>query len=279
MLFATLRMGDAYAEAEPEEITIHIRGEHKGVVAALLAAVDEGTTVTGITELDSLAATYGLMGIYRKGRSSGFYGYRFRLTFPPGADEAAMAKAYWYLAYIQSVEPEPPPGARAQKLVQPTSTLGNSLNNRAITRIPKKIGVGALTTVGVGIALLPGAGTAGDDGIGAGLAGITSLFLGYPLGVYLADKKESSFWMTFIGNCLGWWGAVELLDSPNSSALSEWAALITMLGAPVLASELSRMDAVTGGPKRPKQSQDLRFSFGLLPQPQRGLSARATLRF
>ena len=192
---------------------------------------------------------------------------------------AAIAKAYWYLAYIQSVDPEPPPGARAQKLVQPTPTLGNSLNNRAITRIPKKIGVGALTTVGVGIALLPGAGTAGDDGIGAGLAGITSLFLGYPLGVYLADKKESSFWMTFIGNCLGWWGAVELLDSPNSSALSEWAALITMLGAPVLASELSRMDAVTGGPKRPKQSQDLRFSFGLLPQPQRGLSARATLRF
>ncbi len=277
-LFAAFMAAEADARTEPAEITIHIRGEHKAVISALLAAVDEGTTRTGIAELDSLAATYGLMGIERKGRSS-FYGYRFRLTFSPGADGAAIAGAYWTLAYIQSVEPDPPPGARAQKLVQPTPTLGNSLNNRAITRIPKKIGVGALTTVGVGIALLPGAGTAGDDGIGAGLAGITSLFLGYPLGVYLADRKESSFWLTFLGSGLGWWGGVKMLDSPNSSTLSEWAALITILGAPVLASELSRKDAVTGGPKRPKQSQDLRFSLGLVPEFQGGLSAVATLRF
>ena len=90
--------------------------------AALMAveAVDEGTPVTGIAELDALAATYDLMGIYRTGRSSSFYGYRFRLTFPPGADVAAMAGAYWNLPYIQSVEPEPPPEARARKLVQPT---------------------------------------------------------------------------------------------------------------------------------------------------------------
>jgi len=248
---------------EPTEITIHIRGEHKAVISALLAAVDEGTTVTGIAELDSLAATYGLMGIERKGRSSGFYGYRFRLTFPPGADGVAMAGAYRNVSYIQS------------------PSLGNSLNSRAITRIPKKIGVGALTAFGVGIVLLSGAGIEGDDSIGGGreIAAVSVLYLGYPLGVYLADRKESSFWLTFLGSGLGLVGGFKLLDSPNSSTLSEWAALITMLGAPVLASELSRKDAVTGGPKRPKQSQDLRFSLGLVPEFQGGLSAVATLRF
>ena len=112
ILFAALRAAEAEAETEPAEITIHIRGEHKEVVSALLEAADEGTPVTGIAELDSLAATYGLIGIYRTNRrSSGFYGYRFRLTFPPGADVDTMAKAYWNLPYIQSVagEAEKPP--------------------------------------------------------------------------------------------------------------------------------------------------------------------------
>ena len=261
-LFVLLRMGDADAEAEPAEITIHIRGEHKAMISALLAAVDEGTTVTGIAELDSLAAIYGLMGIERKGRSS-FYGYRFRLTFSPGADVVAIAGAYRNVSYIQS------------------PSLGNSLNNRAITRIPKKVGAGALTAFGVGIVLLSGAGIEGDDSIGGGreIAAVSVLYLGYPLGVYLADRKESSFWLTFLGSGLGLVGGFKLLDSPNSGTLSEWAALITMLGAPVLASELSRKDAVTGGPKQPKQSQDLRFSLGLVPEFQGGLSAVATLRF
>ena len=104
-------------------------------------------------------------------------------------------------------------------------------------------------------------------------------FLGYPLGVYLADMKESSFWLTFIGNCVGMWGANKLLERERSSERSKWPARITLLGTPVLASELSRMDAVTGPPKRPKQSQDLRFSFGLVPDLKRGVSAIATLRF
>ena len=118
-LFAAFMAAEADARTEPAEITIHIRGEHKAVISGLLAAVDEGTTVTGIAELDSLAATYGLMGIDRKGRSSGFYGYRFRLTFPPGSDRAAMAGAYWTLPYIQSTDPEPPPEARARKMHRP----------------------------------------------------------------------------------------------------------------------------------------------------------------
>ena len=82
-LFAVLLMGDAYAEMEP--VTIHIRAEHKAVVAALLEAVD---SVTGIADFDSLSATYGLMGIDRTGRMPSFHGYRFRLMFPPGVDVA-----------------------------------------------------------------------------------------------------------------------------------------------------------------------------------------------
>ena len=87
---------------ERQEITIRISAEHTAMVAALLAAADEGTPVTGIAELDSLAATYGLIGIYRKGRMSPFYGYQFRLTFPPGSDGAAIAGAYRNVPYIQS---------------------------------------------------------------------------------------------------------------------------------------------------------------------------------
>ena len=87
---------------ERQEITIRISAEHTAMVAALLAAVDAGTPVTGIAELDSLATTYGLIGIYRKGRMSPFYGYQFRLTFPPGSDVVAIAGAYRNVPYIQS---------------------------------------------------------------------------------------------------------------------------------------------------------------------------------
>ena len=82
------------APFERQEITFIISGEHTAVVAALLAAVDARTPVTGIAALDSLAATYGLIGIYRKSRMSPFYGSQFRLTFPPGSDGAAIAGAY-----------------------------------------------------------------------------------------------------------------------------------------------------------------------------------------
>ena len=285
-LFALLRMGEAYAEAEPAEITIYLRGEHKGVVAALLEAVDEGTPVTGIAELDSLAATYGLIGIYRTGRISPFYyGYRFRLTFPPGADVAAMAGAYGNASYIQSVEPEPLSEARAQKLVPPTPTLGNSLNTRAITRIPKKVGVGALTTVGTALiaygTLKPNE-NENDFGDPPGLEGAASLWwgllVGYPVGVYLADPVESSFWMACVGHGLG-----VLLVSERDLGSLEWGIF---LGAPLIASELSRLlpkryrnpnpfKWLFGKFRRPSP----RVSFGLVPTPLRGLSAVAKLRF
>ena len=262
-LFSILRMGDAYAEAEPEEITIHILGEHKAVISALLAAVDEGTPVTGIAELDSLAAIYGLMGIYHK---SGFYGYRFRLTFPPGADVAAIAKAYWNVSYIQSVES-----------VKPVDSY--FLNDRAITRIPTKVGVGLLTLGGAAFIVYEILKPDEEDDFGdpPGLEGAVSLWfgllIGYPVGVYLADPVESSFWMTCVGHSVGFLMAKE----------TGWG---TAFGGAVVASELSRLL-----PKRfrnPNPFKGLfgkfgqpipRVSFGLVPESQRGLSAVATLRF
>ena len=80
----------------------------------------------------------------------------------------------------------------------------------------------------------------GGDGIGEAVSWSVRFFVGYPLGVYLADWRESSFWLTFIGNCVGMWGANKMLDSGSEhpGERAEWAALITLLGAPVLASEL-----------------------------------------
>ena len=165
---------------------------------------------------------------------------------------------------LSSITP-PQPETRGRKLVQPTSTLGNSLNDRAITRIPKKMGVGAMIAVVVGYVFSQEPYVAYPVALG----------VGYPLGVYLADRKESSFWITFIGTYLGWKMAAPLLDSPNPSELSEWTAWTTLLGMPVLASELSRL-----GPKpfrKPPQAR--RVSFALAPTLNGGLSAAATLRF
>lgn len=273
-------------KTEPAEITIFIRGGNKTVVSALLKAVDEGVLITGIADFDSLSSIYGLMGIHRTGRISPFYyGNRFRLTFPSDADVAAIAGAYWHLPYMQSVEPEPPPEVRVQRLVpsaqaEPMDSLAvkkqGSSFLRGSLRVGKKVASGTIVGIVFSSVLASGVGIEGGSGIGTAAVRYAAFGLGYPIGVYLVDARESSFWLTLIGGGLGWWGAASLLDSRNPS---EWGAWVTFFGAPVLASELSRMDAVTGGPKRPKESQDLRFSFGLVPQPQRGLSARATLRF
>ena len=277
---------------EPQEITIYIRGEHKAMVAALVDAVDARTLVTGIADFDALSATYGLMGIDRKGRMSPFYyGNRFRLTFPPGVDVATVTTAYGNLSYIQSVEHKPPLETQAQNLVQPTPTLGNSLNDRAITRIPKKVGVGALTTVGVGLVFMVGGSTAGG-GIGAWAGVLAAQFFGYPIGVYLADREGSSFWMTCVGQVAGWWWAIKLLEeeSKNSyyepSELRKWTALGAVLGAPVMASELSRLVPKRFHNPNPlrwlfgkSRRSNTRISFGLVPESHRGLSAIATLRF
>ena len=163
------------------------------------------------------------------------------------------------------------------------------LNDRVITRIPTKVGLGALTAVGTGLlslmTLLPNQDT---DGIGAAATYAFGLVVGYPLGVYLADPVESSFWMTYVGGyglalgslILGGW-ATEFSDHR-----AEQIGWVVALGSPIIASELSRQlpkryrnpnpfKWLFGKFRRPSP----RVSFGLVPDPQRGLSARATLRF
>ena len=169
----------------------------------------------------------------------------------------------------------PEDAAKAASQAEPMDSLvvkkqGSSFL-RSSLRVGKKVASG--TIVGIvfsGIVLGGSSSVEGDSGIGTAAVGYAAFGLGYPLGVYVVDARESSFWLTLIGGGLGWWGA---------ATLSERTAWVTFFGAPVLASELSRKDAVTGGPKRPKPDHDLRFSLGLVPQPQRGLSAVATLRF
>ena len=151
MLFALLLIGDAYADTtsdsdlilarmfspililtkdEEEPSRRVIKPEPVEIVGANSDRMRKYGI--GIADFDSLSATYGLIGIYRKSRrSSGFYGHRFRLTFPPGADVAAVAGAYWNVSYIQSVEPEPPgqgPDKRIFKAAEVDSfRIGNKL--------------------------------------------------------------------------------------------------------------------------------------------------------
>lgn len=182
---------------------------------------------------------------------------------------------------VQPVQAEPMDSVAVE--AEPVDSLITKKQDPSFLRGSVRVGIKVVSGTIVGIVLSPfgsrvaGSRSIGDDsGIGTAFGGYIAFGLGYPIGVYLVDARESSFWLTFIGGGLGWWGANSLLDSPNPS---EWGAWGTFLGAPVLASELSRMDAVTGGPKRPNQSQDLWFSFNLVPQPQKVLSAVATLRF
>lgn len=171
-----------------------------------------------------------------------------------------------------------PAQAQAQDVQEDSLTVKNQDSSflKGSLRVGSKVASGTIFGIVFSSVLASGADIEGGSGIGTAAVRYGAFGLGYPIGVYLVDARESSFWLTLIGGGLGWWGAASLLDSSNPSERAAW---VTFFGAPVLASELSRMDAVTGGPKKPKQSQDLWFSFGLVPQPQRGLSAVATLRF
>ena len=278
-LSAALLVGTADAETEPKEITIYISGQHKAMVAALSDAVDEEMPVTGIADFDSLSATYGLMRIYRKGRrSSGFYGHRFRLTFPPVADVAAIAGAYWNLAYIQSVEPEPLPEARARKLVH----LGSG------KRVAQKLisgaivggvvgGTGGLAGLGVGLAIedcsdCPHGHNCDLCGIGAALTALFGGTVGYLVGTAIGVSgvdPHDRFIASRGGSVVGLIGGIGL-TSASPGVL--WPSLLVgpVVGA-TLASELWR--------KSPQDSQNSRVSVSLGPAPNGGLSAVAQLRF
>ena len=167
-------------KTEPKEITIYTSGQHMAVAAALLDAVDEGTLVTGIADFDSLSSTYGLMGIYRKGRrSSGFYGHQFRLTFPSVADVASIARAYWNLPYVQSVEPEPPRQALDKRIVKAAEVDSFRIGNKLMAGLGGGIAgafLGALVMADLYQA------KDGDDTFGGLAAAVKGLEGGYIVG-------------------------------------------------------------------------------------------------
>ena len=267
-LFAALRAAGADAETEPAAITIHIRGEHKGVVSALLEAADEGTPVTGIAELDSLAATYGLIGIYRTNRrSSGFYGYRFRLTFPLGADVDTMAKAYRNLPYIQSVagEAEKPPVPLWPRI----RSIGGG--ERATSRIFVKICVGSVSSVAASgaLLLLPREGESSTFSAALLYSVYFGPLVGFPLGVSLADPHDS-LPMTLLGSVIPPLVGISLIKYGSESIRK--LGVTTMLVGPFIGS-------LYASEKWRKPPQGRRVAFALAPTPNGGLSAVATLRF
>ena len=173
------------------------------------------------------------------------------------------------------------------------------LNDRAITRIPTKIGVGAMTTFATTVILSETIFKPEDNytennailskqGEALLFSFTFALLGGYPLGVYLADPVESSCWMTFVGGySLAVGGVVAAKAGIGFSHRGRQTVMtVAILGGPIMASELSRLlpkrfrnpnpfKGLFGKFRRPSPH----VSFGLVPDPQRGLSAVATLRF
>ena len=269
-LFVLLRMGDADAEAEPAEITIHIRGQYKAEISALLLAADGGTTRTGIAELDSLAAIYGLRDISQVP----FFGYRFRLTFPPGADGAAMAGAYRNLSYIQSVE-----SVRSLTVNERHRPfLLFDIEDRGL-RLLAKVSAGTVSGVALTALSIPfqdGIVEPSGDPDTDAWRGLEFLLIGtaigcsvgFPLGVSLVDPYDSLPKTLLAGVIPGAVGFSTLLLNQEAAGI----AFLSMYVVPVISSpimsELSR---------QPPQAR--RVSFALAPTLNGGLSAVAQLRF
>ncbi len=252
---------------ERQEITIHISGEHKAVISALSAAVDEETTVTGIAELDSLAAIYGLMGIYRTGRSSNVDdGSRFRLTFPPGAEVAAIAEAYLNLSYIQSVgnERHRPFDIENRGLRLLTKVAAGTASGAALT---------AMTTSALGAIDEPS-----DDHNNNPYGGLDFFIfgaaigstVGFPIGVSLVDPYDS-FVATLMGGVMTGGGGLALVGAGRGSWLSVIGGAVALCG-PFIGS-------LSASEKSRQPPQDRRISFALSPTLNGGLSAVTTLRF
>ncbi|MCE2448057.1 MAG: hypothetical protein J4F35_06630 [Candidatus Latescibacteria bacterium] len=256
---------------EPKEITIYISGQHKAMVAALLDAVDEGTSVTGIADFDSLSFIYGLIGIDRTGRMSSFYPYRFRLTFPPAADVATIARAYWNLSYVESVEPKM--SRRTMDDMRTNKRIGNKLIAGTFVG-----GMAIFGGVAVGAILAPAEECPSRDGDDpyCGLAPLaTGVLIGsisYPVGTAVGVSRVDPydrFIASLGGSVVGLIGGIGL-TSASPSVL--WPSLFIgpVVGATVI-SELWR--------KPPQDSQNSRVSFGLSPIPNGGLSAVTALHF
>ena len=270
-------------KTEAKEITIYIRGGYKAVTTALLEAVDEETTITGIADFDSLSAFYGLMGIYRKGRiSSGFYGYHFRLTFPSVADVAAIAGAYWNLSYVKSVEPKPPRREPDERIFKAAEVDSFRIGNKVMAGLGGGI-VGAFLGAFIMADLYQA--KDGDDTFG-GLAAFTKgleggYVVGTATGVSWVDIQDD-FLITLAGSFLGLGvpvGAIDFISAKTGWKLETLAGVSAFLGPIVgatIASELSRKPLSSKPHLKPAARH---VSVGLVPNLKGGLSAVATLRF
>ena len=281
-LFAMLMVENVDAEqavnqkkTEPREITIYIIGQHKAMAAALLEAVDEGSTITGIDDFDSLSAIYGLMGIYRKGRrSSGFYRYHFRLTFLSVADVATIAGAYWNLSYVKSVEPEPVGLVESRGLM----STGKRVALKLITGT-----VGGLMGAMIVAEALPcfWKDYQGDRPIFCDSLG-PALLYGYPAGIAIGVSQVAvktvdprvrsemslikSLGVSLGGSAVGLIGGI-LLTHVNTDMF--WPSFF--IGPIVGATWASERWCPPPAARH--------ISVGLVPDPKGGLSAVATLRF
>ena len=265
-------------KTEIKEITIYISGEHKEVVATLLDAIDQETTMTGVADFDSLSATYSLIGISSKsGQSSDFYGYYFRLTLPPATDIASVAGAYENLSYVRFVETEP----------AVTSILKEAKKKKedeAGIRLVKKLTAGGLGGVGgafLGAVIMVGLHQPGGDdlGIGRALAALFGMLGGHMVGTAAgvsAVDPQDNFRITLGGSVLGEsvalaftdWDILAFTDWEGSANLEVVRVVLGTIVGTTIASELSR-----------KPPAARRVSVGLVPDLKGGLSAIATLRF
>ena len=267
----------------PKEITIYIGGEYKTVAAALLDAVDEEMPVTGTADFDSLSATYGLMGIYRKGRrSSGFYGHRFRLTFPPGADVAAVARAYWNLSYIQSVDPEPPRQGPDKRIVKAAKVDSFRIGNKLMAGLGGGIAGAFLGAFIMADLYQPKGGDDTFGRLGAAMNGLEGGYIvGTATGVSWVDS-QNHFLITLAGSVLGLGvpvGAIDFISAKTGWELDTLAGVSAFLGPIVGATIASERGRKPLSAKLHLKPEVRRISVGLVPDPKGGLSAIATLRF
>ncbi len=246
-----------------KEITIRIGGS-RALTAALLDAAAKGVTVTGIAGFDSLSAVYGLMGIYRKGVSSGFYGHRLRLRFPPDSDVAEITGAYRNLPYI-------------------TGRLGAVVSKKREAGVGRKLVYGMLggTVCGLVGALTLFPLPTGGDGIGAA-AGLAMGFaggnvVGTAIGVSVAGEGLG-FPGHFAGSALLGVGVpVAALAHLEAGKMRGTLVLLGGIAGPVIGATL----ALELGDRYPPTGdrKNSRFSLGLAPNLQQGLSASAILHF
>ena len=289
-LFAMLMVENADADqagnqkkTEPKEITIYISGQHKAVVAALLDAIDQETTMTGVADFDALSSTYGLMGVYRKGsRSSGFYGHRFRLTFPSVADVVAIAGAYWNLPYIQSVEPEPPGQEPDKRIVKATEVDSFRVGNKLMAGLGGGIAGAFLGAFIIADLYQP---KGGDDTFGRLGAAMNGLEVGYIVGtatgVSWVDSQDH-FLITLAGSVLGLGvpvGAIDFISTKTGWELETLAGVSAFLGPIIGATIASERGRKPLSAKLHLEPEARRVSVGLVPNPKGGLSAVTTLRF